>query len=54
MAFVGWNCYATVSNVSQMLWFSLLTPVNVVFFPVFRTGFSNTFGAERDYVRGEM
>ena len=37
MVFVSWNCYATVSNVSQMLWLSLLTPVNAAFFPFVRS-----------------
>ena len=34
MAFVSWSCFATVTDVSQMLWLSLLTPANAAFSPL--------------------
>ena len=46
MAFVSWNCYATVTGWQQLMWFSLLSPANAAFFPVVRTGISNSFGAK--------
>ena len=46
MAFVSWSCFATVTDVSQMLWFSLLSPANAAIFTIVSTGVSNTFGAQ--------
>jgi len=46
MAFVSWNCCATATGWQQLMWFSLLSPANAAFFPVVRTGISNSFGAK--------
>ena len=46
MAFMSWNCYATGTDVSQMLRLSPLSLVNAAFFPIVRTRISNTFGAQ--------
>ena len=46
LAFVSWNCCATVTDVSQMLWLSLFASVNAVFFSIIHTNISNTFNAQ--------
>ena len=45
MAFVSWSCFATVTDVSQMLWLSPHSRERSVL-TIVRTGVSNTFGAQ--------